>query len=194
MGLDDTKDKTGNVMVALPGTPGSAEDAAMNNPSPVSHLYRLGFLLAAVGAIFVTAIVVFTPDSWNYDVWYRGDALQLNASEPLAYGGITDIATSKRNRSCKSCHAEQTKQVKKRKHKTLSCEACHGALADHAQDDKKIAVAYIDKSRWQCLNCHAALISRPKKFPQFTDEVSKHRTLEEETVCLKCHEAHNPTP
>lgn len=166
----------------------------MNSPSPVTHLYRLGFVLAAVLAIFVTAIMVFTPDSWNYDVWYRGDSLAENAAEPLAYGGITDIKPSKRNLACKSCHAEATKQVRKRKHRTVSCEACHGALADHARDEKKIAVAPIDTSRWQCLNCHAPLISRPRDFPQFTDEVKKHRKQEEGILCLKCHEAHNPTP
>jgi hypothetical protein len=166
----------------------------MNNPSPASHLYRLAFLLVIAFAVFVSAILVITPDSWNYEVWFRGDSLIDNEAEPLAYGGITDIASRKRNQACKSCHAEETRQLKKRKHKTVSCEACHGALADHAQDEKKIAAAPIDTSRWQCLNCHAPLISRPETFPQFIDEIPKHKKLEEGAPCLKCHEAHDPTP
>lgn len=166
----------------------------MTNPSSRTHLFRLGALIVAAIAAFLGIAAVATPPSWNYEDWYRSDALIENAEKPLVYGGITDIKTSKRNESCKTCHAKEVKKLKKLKHRAVSCEACHGALVDHAVGDKKVAVAKIDKSRWQCLNCHQQLISRPKAFPQFSDEVEKHRTIEEGTVCLKCHDAHDPTP
>lgn len=168
----------------------------MTGPSPRTHLYRLGILLIAALVVFLGIVAVATPPSWNYDVsqWYRLDALKEMALKPLAYGGITDITVSKRNDACKACHQEELKTLRKLKHKTLSCDSCHGALADHARENKKVAAAKIDKSRWQCLNCHAQLISRPKSFPQFSDEVRKHRELKEGTVCLKCHDAHDPTP
>jgi hypothetical protein len=160
----------------------------------MAHLYRLGALLAAALIAFLIVVKVVTPASWNYEDWYRGDVLVDNAAKPLRYGGITEIAVSKRNDSCRTCHENEIKKVEKLDHRSVSCEVCHGALWDHAQDGKKVAVAHIDKSTWQCLNCHDELISRPKDFPQFTDEVKKHRTLEEGTVCLKCHDAHDPTP
>lgn len=158
----------------------------MTNPSSRSHLYRLGMVLGAAFILFLVIKSLATPASWNYESWYRGDALSDMASEPLAHGG---------NESCVYCHQDAVKRVKKLRHKRLSCEGCHGALADHVRDGEKIADAIvITESRWQCLNCHSQLISKPKGFPQFTMEVNKHAELEEKTVCLNCHDAHDPTP
>ena len=166
----------------------------MSNPSPRSHLYRLGILLVVFFVAFLVIKDLATPASWNYEGWFRGAALEEGKAKPSAYGGIVDIAVSDRNEACRSCHKDDEKKLRKLKHRTLSCESCHGALADHAREGKKTADAPVDKSRGQCMNCHAALISRPKDFPQFTMEVKKHRRLEEETLCLKCHGAHDPTP
>ncbi len=168
----------------------------MTSPSPRSHLYRLGLLLVAAFIVFLGIVAVATPPSWNYDIsqWYRLDALKDAAEDPLIHGGITDIALSKRNDACKGCHQEEHQTFRKLKHRKLSCESCHGALFDHAREGKKVAVAIIDRSRSQCLNCHQKLISRPKGFPQFSDDVRKHKELKESTVCLKCHDAHDPTP
>ena len=158
----------------------------MINPSPWSHLYRLGILLGAAFIAFLVIKALATPPSWNHEGWYRGDALVDMAAQPLAHGA---------NESCRDCHEDAVKKVKKLKHKKLSCEGCHGALADHVQDGDKIAYAeVITESRRQCLNCHAELMSKPKDFPQFTMAVNKHKTIEEGAVCLKCHDAHDPTP
>ena len=157
----------------------------MNDPSPKTHLYRLGILLVGLVAVFLVVKEVATPASWNYDVWYRGDSLSDITSEPLSYG---------ENASCKECHKKVNRQLRKRKHKGVACEACHGTLADHAEDGKKTADAIVDKSRWQCENCHLYQINRPKGFPQFPSDVEKHKTIKEGEVCLKCHEAHDPTP
>ncbi len=157
----------------------------MSKPSPRSHLYRLGLVLVIAIAGFLVIKSVATPPSWNYKSWYRGGAIGLAEKQPLIYGG---------NESCVSCHAKASAKVKKLKHKALSCESCHGALGDHAKGKKKIAAAKVDKSKWQCLNCHSQQINRPRRFPQFTNDVRKHRNIEKGVVCLKCHDAHDPTP
>jgi len=158
----------------------------MNKPSAFTHLYRLGALFLVVIVAFLIIRQFATPSSWNYEVWYRGDALTEEAKKPMLHGG---------NDSCRSCHEDVVKEVKKRKHKKLSCEGCHGPLGTHVRGEEKIAAAEVsNQSRWQCLNCHEELISKPQGFPQFTDEVEKHKTIKEGEVCLKCHEAHDPTP
>lgn len=158
-----------------------------------SHLYRLCILFVV---FFVVAALVrwwATPASWNYefDRWYRLDAEKQEASSPLVYGG---------NESCKECHAAADKKLNKFHHKKLSCESCHGPLADHVREGKKIAAAIVDRSRWQCENCHLEQINRPKGFPQFSKTgqygkfVRKHSELDDKTLCLQCHDAHDPTP
>ncbi|MDA1089211.1 MAG: cytochrome c3 family protein [Proteobacteria bacterium] len=164
----------------------------MSGPSSTSHLYRLGIVLVA---FFVAAVLVgwwAVPSSWNFDVdhWYRKDALIDNAQKPMVYGG---------NESCKDCHEPAMKKLAKFKHRALSCESCHGPVADHVRGNKKFAAAKVDKSRWQCENCHQEQINRPKDFPQFSKTgdigkfVKKHNLLEKKTLCLECHNAHDPT-
>lgn len=151
-----------------------------------THLYRLGALFIVFIIVFIAIRQFATPSSWNYEVWYRGEALTEIGNLPLRYGG---------NDSCQTCHADTVKQVKRLKHKTLSCEGCHGPLANHVRDEEEVTDArVINRSRWQCLNCHDALISKPPGFPQFSLEVEKHSTLIAGEVCLKCHDAHDPTP
>lgn len=161
----------------------------MSNPSPKSHLYRLGAVLILFAVGFLTVKSWATPDSWDYEHWYRGDALKDNAALPIIYGG---------NDSCQTCHESVNEELAEYRHKTLSCESCHGALADHVRMDKKFADAKVDRSRWQCQNCHAERINRPSDLPQFSKtgeigkEVKKHQKLDDKTPCLKCHEAHDP--
>ena len=166
-------------------------EAGKKIPSRHTHLIRLTLVLAA---FFIVAGVVgwwATPASWNYDIdnWYRRDAMIDNAVQPLIYGG---------NESCVECHEPADKQLRKYKHRALACESCHGALADHVRVGKRFAAAVVDKSRWQCENCHAEQINRPPDFPQFSKtgdigkEVKKHKRLDAETLCLKCHNAHDP--
>lgn len=160
----------------------------MRQPSPKAHLYRLVGLLIAGLVGFVVVKAVATPASWDYEHWYRGDAVKDIAAEPLSYGG---------NESCVSCHREQHTELLEFNHKTLSCESCHGALADHVKDGKKIAAATVDnESNWQCLNCHEKLINRPAGFPQFAadDDNELHKEVANGALCVMCHNAHNPLP
>lgn len=175
----------------------------MPDPAPTTHLYRLGLVLVAAFVVFLGLMALLSPASWNYDMgyWHRAAALEEMATQPLVYGGITSLSPSKRNAACKSCHKDATKEIRKLKHKAVSCEACHGALADHVQEGKKVAEARIDRSTGQCLSCHEDFINKPAAFAQFktTEKFNKHRRFKAGeykpgTTCFKCHEAHDPTP
>ncbi len=167
------------------------EESTKSGASRYAHLYRLGTILVVFFAFAGVMALWAAPASWNYDIdhWYRRDALIDAAAKPMAYGG---------NESCVACHEAADKQLRKYKHRALSCESCHGALADHVQNDRRVAAAIVDKSRWQCENCHIEQINRPPDFPQFSKtgeigkEVKKHKRLEAETPCLNCHNAHDP--
>ncbi|MBM2830721.1 MAG: hypothetical protein HW411_1511 [Gammaproteobacteria bacterium] len=185
----------------------------MNKISPRSHLYQLGIVLVVFFTGFVVIRSYAVPASWNYNAWYRGDTLKDLKKLPLNYGG---------NESCKSCHEEvslvevvenqgeeefvdefedeievendeHTEAVMEFEHKSLNCESCHGPLITHAKGDEKIGDAIVmDKSNSQCMICHGQLISRPVDFPQFSEDVEKHKDLEEQTLCMKCHDPHDP--
>ncbi|NQU58983.1 MAG: hypothetical protein HQ513_17265 [Rhodospirillales bacterium] len=159
----------------------------MSQPGPKAHLVRLVAVL--VGAIFIFLVIkeVVTPASWNYEDWYRTDALALNESYEAFYGG---------NDSCVACHEEVNQELAEFKHQALSCESCHGALADHVKEGVKIAEAQVDdESTWQCLNCHDARVTKPVNFPQFDKKQNEdHRNIEPDMVCIACHTPHDPTP
>lgn len=185
----------------------------MKKISPRTHLYRLGVVLVACFAGFLVIRAYAIPDSWNHNAWYRGDTLEDLKKLPLNYGG---------NESCKSCHEDvslvavvekqggeefadefedeieaesdaEPEAVMEFEHKTLNCESCHGPLIVHAKGDEKIGDAIVmDKSNSQCMICHEQLISRPVDFPQFPGDAEKHNDLEEKTLCMKCHNPHDP--
>jgi len=176
----------------------------MKKSSRFTHLYRLGLVGIAALIIFLALVYIMSPASWNYEIahWYRVDSLQQMQQLPMGYGGIEDSTDKKvRNATCVECHPKTVEQFQSRKHARLSCEDCHGALADHAQNGKKVADARLVNTRQECLICHADLVNKPKRFPTFrtTEKYIKHRELisgefPEGTTCLKCHDAHDPTP
>ncbi len=159
----------------------------MSGPSPRTHLYLLGAVLVIGFIGFLAVKEIATPASWNYEDWYREDSLKDIASLPVVYGG---------NLSCQTCHADENEEIVEFKHKTLSCESCHGPLIDHVQDGKKTAAAKVDDSTtWQCLNCHSKLVNRPPDFPQFSvARIEEHEEVAREVLCLACHNPHDPAP
>jgi len=164
----------------------------MSSPSSRSHLYRLGAVLVIGFVGFLALKAIATPASWNFEDWYRNDAKKEIASGPLVYGG---------NESCQTCHADELQELNEFKHKTVSCESCHGALADHVRDGEKTAAAKVDDgSNWQCLNCHEELISRKlvnnrTDFPQFrVGRVEEHEEVAKGMLCQACHNPHDPAP
>ena len=155
----------------------------MKKTSPRSHLYQLGIVLVASVIGFIVVKSFAMPRSWNYEVWYRQDALGDMEHLPLIHGG---------NESCIECHEEEYNDATSYEHKTLNCEGCHGPLTFHVRDGEKIANA-TGKSNWQCLNCHEEEISRPKDHPQFPGDVRRHEDLLEDSSCVRCHDPHDPS-
>lgn len=159
----------------------------MTLPSPKAHIVRLVVVLGIALVAFLVIKALVVPASWNFEEWYREDALALNESYEVVYGG---------NDSCIACHEESNKEIAEFKHQALSCESCHGALADHVKDGAKIADAEVDdETTWQCLNCHEARVNKPVAFPQFDKKkIPEHKEMEPDMVCIACHSPHDPTP
>ena len=154
----------------------------MADPTPFSHLYRLGLVLITGIILFMMIMITQSPASWNYEVWYRGDAQAEIALLPIVHGG---------NESCVECHQDANEEMSEFTHRQLNCEGCHGPLTLHVRDGEKFADA-VGKSDWQCLSCHAQQISLPTDHPQFPGDVPKHEDIKKDTLCVKCHDAHDP--
>ena len=62
---------------------------------------------------------------------------------------------------CKDCHADKIEMISKTPHAIIECENCHGPAGTpegilHYDADKRAKLP-IDRSREQCLRCHAKL-------------------------------------
>jgi len=158
-----------------------------NSFSSWSHLVRLGLVLILVLGGLQAVFMWVRPDSWNTNVWYRGETLEDMKLLPMYYGG---------NESCSECHEDDGQMGPG--HLKLSCESCHGPIVDHITEGVKsgAAIVVLD-SPLQCLNCHSEQVNRPIDFPQYRyshgDQfVRKQKSEKGGRFCLDCHEAHSP--
>jgi hypothetical protein len=138
---------------------------------------RLLLLTVVIVLLFLGARALLVPVSFGQYGWYRGNALQEIASSPIAFAGRA---------ACEGCHEDVTKHKAGGKHKGLSCEACHGSNAAHAEDPNT-ATSKIENPRF-CLQCHAKDFSKPEKFPQV--DAREHAGKD---ACRTCHKAHTPS-
>ncbi len=195
------------------------ENRNMPEPSPRTHLIRLGALIVCGGIAFAVFRNSMVPASWSSEDWYRKDSLAEMAGKAMKHGG---------NKSCLGCHEDSDNihedvmdTLEEGVHHSLSCESCHGPLAHHVQlrDGKriKIAEARTEYSRLACLKCHANATNRPATHPVFIHATEKltpwreaqlQKAAEEEGErkfyrhkksvhphmdCLNCHETfHDP--
>jgi hypothetical protein len=142
------------------------------------HLLRI-VLVFAVGLILFLALRAFTvPHSFGQYGHYRGDALAEIAAKPVNFAG---------REACLMCHQEVDDVKKTGKHASLGCEACHGALAAHAEDPEKV-IPKLPDTAVLCARCHEANSAKPKSFPQV---VSKDHSGGE--PCKTCHQPHKPS-
>jgi hypothetical protein len=150
---------------------------------PYSHLVRLVLVLLGAMIVFGMLAIAEIPPSWNYDVWFRSDAASDIAALPVIHGD---------NESCAKCHEDEYGTAATHAHKNLNCEGCHGPLTVHVRNGEKAAEA-VGASDWQCLNCHEDKISLPEHHPRFPGDVGKHQNIRQGTMCVKCHDPHDPT-
>ncbi len=145
------------------------------------HVFRVVFVLVVVIAGFSVMRVLALPPTYGMYGPYRYANVAEQASRNPVHGGAD---------SCEPCHKVQFDARRNNPHKTVSCEVCHGPLAVHAAEGKKIAAAPVDPSWTLCARCHNKVVGRPVDFPQ--KDVQRHVTPNklEGRVCLECHDPH----
>lgn len=165
-------------------------------PSPKNHIYRLVLVLIVAGAGFVGLKRLATPDSWDYQAWFRRDALPQLQQQAVLYGGNPSCGSSTCHQSLVN-HQDKLAQLQGAAHDGLACEGCHGPLAEHARDDRKVADAQVDRDNGLCLSCHGRLLGRLHKVAEFDPAFNPmHKMMEtaRTTRCGNCHNPHAPAP
>lgn len=142
-----------------------------------AHLIRpaVAFLIAlGLFAILRSAVV---PATFGQLGHYRAAALTDIRKRPVRFAGQA---------TCATCHSDQAGVRAKGKHRSVSCEACHGALAAHADDPVAVKPVLPDTTKL-CRGCHEADTAKPAWFKQVAS--AEHSGGE---PCKSCHQPHNP--
>jgi len=140
------------------------------------HLIMLGVVVAGGMAAFLLLRAAVVPADFGQYGHYRGGALEDNRRRAVAFAGQA---------ACAPCHEEAVAARGKGRHQKVSCEACHGALAFHAEDPAR--KPKLPEAAELCRRCHEADTAKPKGFPQVV--LKEHYGGE---ACSSCHQAHAP--
>jgi hypothetical protein len=141
------------------------------------HLLRLVVVVVIAVAVFAVLRAAVVPRSFGQYGHYRGAAIAEIAARPIAFAG---------HEACEVCHTEVVDQKKLGRHVAVPCEACHGALAKHADDPASVKPAKLDTAV-VCARCHEANSAKPKGFPQVV--TADHSGG---IACDTCHQPHRP--
>jgi hypothetical protein len=143
----------------------------------IEHLIRLAVVIVVLLAIFLVLRAAVVPRSFGEYGHYRGAAIAEAAARPVAFAG---------HDACEGCHSDVVDQKKQGKHVVVACEACHGALAKHADDPTSVIPPKLDTAV-VCARCHEANSAKPKGFPQVV--TADHSGG---IACDTCHQPHRP--
>ena len=143
------------------------------------QVVRLLIAFAIIGIGFAVARQRFVPKTFGELGHYSAAAIDTAAARQIHYAGL---------QACVECHDDVGAIKAKSFHRNLTCEVCHGAAADHAEDPG-VRFPAIPRSRQACLYCHDYLSSRPTGFPQIIER--SHNPLK---PCMSCHNPHDPKP
>lgn len=143
----------------------------------IEHLIRLAVVIVVLLAIFLVLRAAVVPQSFGQYGHYRGAAVAEAAARPIAFAGH-DV--------CEACHTDVVEQKKQGKHVVVACEACHGALAKHADDPTSVTPPKVDTAV-VCARCHEANSAKPKGFPQVVSADHSGGI-----ACDTCHQPHRP--
>jgi hypothetical protein len=141
------------------------------------HLARMAALFLAGVVIFLIVRALLVPKDFYEYGHFRTGALADNAARPMAFAG---------REACESCHPDVVDVRKGSRHATIGCEACHEALAKHADDPGRVKPVRPD-ARKVCLVCHRQDVAKPKGFKQVNPQ--EHMGGE---LCNSCHKPHHP--
>ena len=141
------------------------------------HLIRPALvLLAGLGVFFAVRGAIIPKDFGKYG-HYRPGALAMIRERPIAYAG---------QETCVLCHEDEGKTRAAGKHAHVACEACHGPLAQHANDPTS-NIPKLPEVATLCRRCHEKDAAKPQGFPQVV--TAEHSGG---VSCKDCHQPHNP--
>ncbi|HUA21190.1 MAG TPA: multiheme c-type cytochrome [Bryobacteraceae bacterium] len=141
------------------------------------HLLRVVVLLALGVAAFLLIRAVVVPKNFGEYGHFRPAALGDIRARPVKFAG---------HATCEACHTDEATAKSKGKHANVACEACHGPLANHAEDPVSVVPKLPDVATL-CVRCHEANASKPKSFPQVVSADHSGGV-----VCNTCHKPHDP--
>ena len=142
-----------------------------------NHLIRPALVLLAGIMLFLVLRHAVVPKAFGQYGHYRPGALDLVRQHPIAYAGQD---------TCVMCHDDEAKLRAAGKHAHVACEACHGPLAQHAEDPTAHVPQLPDVANL-CRRCHEKDTAKPKGFPQVA--TAEHSGG---AACNACHQPHNP--
>lgn len=141
------------------------------------HLFRLAGVFLVGIVLFLVIRGFLVPASFGQYGHYRGNALADMAAKPVNFAG---------HQTCETCHSDVLDKKKDGKHARVNCEACHGALAKHADDPASVKPEKLDAAVL-CVRCHEANAAKPKTFPQVASADHSNGL-----ACDTCHQPHSP--
>ena len=149
----------------------------MNLLHDAGHLFRLAAVFLVGFLLFLLLRGFLVPRSFGQYGHFRGNAIAEIADHPVQFAG---------HQACETCHAEVADKKKAGRHVRVNCEACHGPLAQHADDPTSVQPAKLDTAVL-CVRCHEQNAAKPKTFPQVAS--AEHSSG---LACDTCHQPHSP--
>ena len=152
----------------------------MNN-----HVFRP--LLVVIGLVVIVLVIrpFYVPKDFGIHErgymygWYRNSNIEDWKKVTVKYQG---------KEYCTTCHPDKTESIDRTPHAIIQCENCHGPALEHPSDPPKLAV---DRSREQCLRCHAKLVYPSSGRAQIRGiDPDKHNP---DVECVMCHNPHKPS-
>ncbi|MBW2611725.1 MAG: hypothetical protein JRE14_12200 [Deltaproteobacteria bacterium] len=157
--------------------------------SNYSHVIRIVLGIVALAFLGFIGKTVLTPKSFGTYGHYRADAIEEEANIEIRHWT---------NAPCFSCHAYEANIHLNGRHKTISCEFCHGPYADHITNGKKtgtLSVKRGEEIKTLCLRCHnRAIQARPEAVIK-TVTMPEHlesQKVKVTHICNQCHNQHAP--
>lgn len=151
-------------------------------PRPVRMMTALVAAVILLVAFTAATVVGTSVAVGLYDVY--GYHPEKNAA---SWASLTPVYAN--TATCATCHTAQYSPWTAAKHSTVSCETCHGPLADHAADPAAVKpdslVAASSASSNLCVRCHEQTVGRPASFAQ--QDLSTHYRP---WACDRCHDPH----
>ena len=143
------------------------------------QIKRLLILFGVLGIGLVAARFFLVPATFGKYGHYRAAAIDAVVAQSIQYAG---------HQACADCHEDLVDMKLASRHRTVTCEVCHGPAAAHteAPDEHELPAP---RQRSYCPLCHEYNASRPTGFPQIDPRA--HNPMK---PCMSCHNPHDPVP